>query len=94
MTVRKLAVALDLETARHAEASEKREGASPSSWLDPAAAERRRGEAGLAAIADWEAEHGAFTEQELAAADRRVKNALARAARAAERNQRRATETA
>jgi hypothetical protein len=89
MTVRKLSVALDPETARQAEASAKREGASLSSWLNQAAAERLRREAGLAAIAEWEAEHGALTKQELAAADRRVKNALARAARAAERNERR-----
>ena len=89
MTVRKLSIALDPETAQRAEASARREGASMSGWINDAIEDRLRREAGLAAVAEWEAEHGALTPKERAEGERRVAAALERAAVAAERNARR-----
>ena len=94
MTVRKLSIALDPETARLAEASARREGASLSGWINEAMQERLRREAGLAAVAEWEAEHGAFTARELSSAERRVTAALGRASDVAERSARRARKRA
>jgi hypothetical protein len=81
MTVRKLSIALDPEVARKAEASARRHGASLSGWIDEALRARLRIEEGLAAIADWESEHGALSAGELAAADRRLAALAARARR-------------
>ena len=89
MTVRKLSVAIDPEVAERASASARRAGASLSGWITEAMQDRLRREAGLAAVAEWEAEHGALTPREIAAADRRVTAALSRATRAAEGNARR-----
>lgn len=50
--------------------------------------DRLRREAGLAAVAEFEAEHGAFTSRELADAERRVRAVFARAERATQRNER------
>ena len=46
------------------------EGVSLSSWLNQAAERALRIEDGLRAVEAWEAEHGALTADELAAADR------------------------
>lgn len=70
MTVRKLSVALDEQVATAAAASAKRAGTSLSAWLDQAARRALTIEAGLAAVARWEAEHGALSRSELDAADR------------------------
>ena len=43
---------------------------SVSSWLNEAAEHALQIEAGLRAVAEWEAEHGSLTEGELAEADR------------------------
>ena len=69
MTVRKLSVALDDDVAAAAAAAAERHGLSLSAWLNHAAAQALAIEDGLAAVAEWEAEHGALTEEELAAAD-------------------------
>lgn len=45
-----------------------RDGVSMSAWLSEAAADRLRNDALGVALAAWEREHGAFTEEELAAA--------------------------
>lgn len=70
MPVRKLSVALDPKIARAAAASANRGGLTLSAWLNRAAANALAIEAGLAAVAAWEAEHGRLTREELAAADR------------------------
>lgn len=69
MAVRKLSVALDEDVASDAAASAEREGLSLSAWLNRAAARALKVEQGLAAIAAWETEHGAFTSEEIATAD-------------------------
>jgi hypothetical protein len=45
---------------------------SVSAWMTAAARRELRLRDGLAAVAEWEAEHGALTGQELAKARRRV----------------------
>jgi hypothetical protein len=48
------------------------EGVSVSAWMTEAARRVLLVRDGLAAVAEWEAEHGALTDEELAAARRRV----------------------
>jgi hypothetical protein len=48
------------------------EGSSISAWLTRAARQALRIRDGLAAVAEWEAEHGLFTEAELQAARQRL----------------------
>jgi hypothetical protein len=69
MSVRKLSVALDEQVAEAAAASAERHGLSLSAWLNRAAENALVVEDGLAAVAEWEAEHGALTAEELDAAD-------------------------
>jgi hypothetical protein len=69
MGVKKLSIALDERVAEAAAASAERHGLSLSAWLNRAAANALAIEDGLAAVAEWEPEHGAFTAEEIAAAD-------------------------
>jgi len=69
MGVRKLSVALEEAIADAATASAERQGLSLSAWLNRAAENALAIDDGLAAAAEWEAEHGALTADELAAAD-------------------------
>lgn len=69
MAVRKLSVALDEDVAAAAAASAERRGLSLSAWLNDAAARALAIEDGLAAVAEWEAEHGPLADEELEAAD-------------------------
>lgn len=69
MGVRKLSVALDEQVAEAAGASAERQGLSLSAWLNRAAENALAIEAGLAAVCEWEAEHGALSEEELRRAD-------------------------
>jgi hypothetical protein len=69
MGVRKLSVALDESVAEAAAATAERQGLSLSAWLNRAAENALAIEEGLAAVAEWEAEHGALKAAELAAAD-------------------------
>lgn len=57
--------------ARVLEAAEA-EGLSISAWMTKAARDALRTRDGLAAIAEWEAENGALTEEELQAARDRI----------------------
>jgi predicted transcriptional regulator len=67
MATRKVTITLD-EDLIAAMASMAREADVPLSRLIASAAEREmRRRIGLAAVAEWEAEHGAFTPEELAA---------------------------
>ncbi len=70
MSVRKISVALEENTAQAAADAAARRGVSLSSWLNQAAERALRVEAGLRAVQAWEDEHGALTSAELAAADR------------------------
>lgn len=69
MGVKKLSIALDERVAEAAAASAERHGLSLSAWLNRAAQKALAIEDGLAAVAEWEAEHGAFTAEEIATAD-------------------------
>lgn len=70
MPVRKVSIALDENTAQAASEAAVRSGVSLSSWLNTAAERALRIEEGLRAVQAWEAENGALTAAELAAADR------------------------
>jgi len=52
------------------------EGTSVSAWMTSAARRALLVRDGLHAVAEWEAEHGAFTDAERAAARRRVSTSL------------------
>ena len=68
MATRKVTITLDVDLI-DGMASLAREAEIPLSRLIASAAEREmRRRSGLAAVAEWEAEHGAFTPEELAAA--------------------------
>lgn len=69
MAVRKLSVALDESVATEAANAAERHGVSLSAWLNAAAERALVVETGLAGVAEWEAEHGALTAEELAWAD-------------------------
>ena len=76
----KLAITVDPEVHKDIIAAAAREGVSVSAWMTAAARDTLRIRAGLAAVAEWEKEHGAFTEQERREALQRVRAQL-RAAR-------------
>ena len=69
MPVKKLSIALDEHVADRAAESADRLGLSLSAWLNRAAENALAIEDGLAAVAEWEAEHGRFNAGELATAD-------------------------
>jgi hypothetical protein len=68
MPVKKLSVALEDKVAAAVAAAAERDGMSVSAWLNDAATEALAIEQGLAAVAEFEAESGPFTEEEMAAA--------------------------
>ena len=69
MPVKKLSVALDQSVAEGAARSAAASGLSLSAWLNAAAERELRIEEGLAAVREWELEHGALSAEELAWAD-------------------------
>jgi len=69
MAVQKLSVSLDESVAERAATAAERHGLSLSAWLNAAAERALVLEAGLAAVRDWEADHGVLSDQELAWAD-------------------------
>jgi hypothetical protein len=69
MPVKKLSVALEARVAEAAATAAVRSGVSLSSWLNMAAENALAIEAGLDAVREWEAEHGALTARELADAE-------------------------
>lgn len=69
MAARKLSIAFDEAVAAAARASADRQGLSLSAWVNAASLKALAIEDGLAAVAEWEAEHGAFTPAEIAEAD-------------------------
>ncbi len=69
MAAQKLSVALEQPVAHAAKRSAERRGISLSAWLNEASRNALAIEDGLAAVAEWEAEHGPLTARDLAAAD-------------------------
>lgn len=69
MPVRKLSVALDESIAASASRAAQTAGVSLSAWLSRAAEHELALERGRLAVAAWEQEHGALTEDELRKAD-------------------------
>ena len=79
----KLAITVDADVhAKVLEAADA-EGKSVSAWITTAARRALRVRDGLVAVAEWEAEHGAFTAEELASARARVEKGTPRRKRAA-----------
>jgi len=69
MAVRKLSVGIDAPVAEQVARAADRAGVSVSAWLNHAAENELMTERGLDAVRDWEADHGALTDDELAVAD-------------------------
>lgn len=72
----KLAITVDPVVHDQVVAAAKAEGLSLSAWMTNAARQALLVRAGLAAVAEWEAEHGALTDAERDAARRRVATQL------------------
>lgn len=68
----KLAITVDPDVHERVLAAAEEEGLSVSAWMTAAARRALVVRDGLTAIAEWEREHGQFTEAELDAAHRRV----------------------
>lgn len=68
----KLAITVDPDVRDQVLVAAKAEGLSVSAWMTNAARHALLVRDGLAAVAEWETEHGEFSDAELAAARRRV----------------------
>ena len=68
----KLAITIAPDVHEQVLAAAARRGVSVSAWMTAAARLALKVRDGLAAVAQWEAEHGALTEAELKAARRRL----------------------
>jgi len=68
----KLAITVDADVHARVIAAAAAEGVSVSAWMTAAARRALIVRDGLAAVAEWEAEHGAFTREELEAARARA----------------------
>ena len=68
----KLAITVDPDVHDQVQAAAREDGVSVSAWMTTAARRALLVRDGLRAIAEWEAEQGALTEEELAAARLRV----------------------
>ncbi|MGI8756408.1 MAG: hypothetical protein ACR2MB_11230 [Acidimicrobiales bacterium] len=69
---KKLSISLNAETADAIAESAELHGESVSAWIERVTREAMRFELGLAAVEEWEREHGAFTDEEIAEADRKL----------------------
>lgn len=72
----KLAITIDPQVHEKVLAAAAQEQVSVSAWITNAAREALRRRAGLAALAEWEKEHGAFSEEEMMEARRRVSSQM------------------
>ena len=88
MVSKKLSITLPADLARDVERLAHERGLAVSAWLSEAADDARRHQAALAAIADYEAEFGRFSEAELAEARASLAQADALAARPRRRRSR------
>jgi hypothetical protein len=68
----KLAITVDADVHAQVMAAASEEGVSVSAWMTSAARRALLARDGLRGVAEWEAEHGAFTEAELEAARCRI----------------------
>ena len=68
----KLAVTVDADVHAKVVDAAEAEGTSVSAWITAAARRALVVRDGLAAVAEWEAEHGALTQAELEAARARI----------------------
>lgn len=83
----KLAITVDPDVHAQVIAAAADDGLSVSAWMTNAARRSLLVRDGLAAVAEWEAEHGALTDAEMAAARERVAAQIGRkAARSARRS--------
>ncbi|MBV8728644.1 MAG: hypothetical protein JO336_02425 [Acidobacteriia bacterium] len=80
----KLAITIDPKVHEKILAAAARDGISVSAWMTSAAREALRRRAGLAAVTEWERQHGAFRAEEIDEARRHVRAQL-RAARTVRR---------
>jgi hypothetical protein len=78
----KLAITVDPDVHRQVLDAAAAQGVSVSAWMTAAARRALRGEDGLAAVREWEAQHGRLTDQEMEEARRRVRGAPGTARRA------------
>jgi hypothetical protein len=69
VSAQKLSIALDEPVARAARQSAAKRGISLSAWLNEASRNALAIEDGLVAVAEWEAEQGKLSLEDLAAAD-------------------------
>jgi hypothetical protein len=74
----KLAVTVDADVHAKVVEAAAAEGTSVSAWITAAARRALLVRDGLAAVAEWEAEHGALTEAELEAARARIEGTTTR----------------
>ncbi len=73
VVARRLTISIDAELDRALRRAAEEDGMNVSEWASEAL-EHKLGQRGLGAvIAEWEAEHGAFTEAELATARGRLR---------------------
>jgi len=72
----KLAITVDPDIHEDILAAAARDGLSVSAWMTTAAREALRRRAGLAAIAQWEKQHGSLTAEEMNEARRNVRAQL------------------
>ena len=69
-----MAITMDSETHAKVLDAAAEAGTSASAWLTAAARRELRVRDGLDAVAEWEAEHGALTREELQSARARLAN--------------------
>lgn len=72
----KLAITVDPDVYKSIVAAAAKEGVSLSAWMTEAARDALKVRTGLKAVAEWENEHGAFTQEELNEARRHVRAQL------------------
>ena len=72
----KIAITIDPTIHERILAAAAREGVSVSAWMTSAAREALQRRAGLAAVAEWEKQHGSLTVEEMAEARRTVRTQL------------------
>lgn len=72
----KLAITVDPDICEDIRTAAAGEGVSVSAWMTAAARLALQRRAGLAAVAQWEKQHGAFTAEEMDEARRRVRAQL------------------
>ncbi|MDE0678308.1 MAG: hypothetical protein OXH42_13380 [Acidimicrobiaceae bacterium] len=76
MAVKKLSISPGESVAERAASAAASHGVSLSAWLNAAAERAIRVEDGLAAVREWEQEHGELSTEELAWADKVIASDL------------------